>query len=81
MQYGNRLWRLDPAVVVTIEQCGIAQGRKCSCIGLIADRAGPIGKAKMRDSPAEIRVPLSSANAAKPQAGRQYIQSFSFQLQ
>ena len=32
-------------------------------------------------SPAEIHVPLSSANAAKPQAGRQYIQSFSFQLQ
>ena len=35
----------------------------------------------MRDSPAEIRVPLSAGQAGKAQAGKQYIQSFSFQLQ
>ncbi len=35
----------------------------------------------MRDSPGEVRIPLSSASAGKPQAGRQYIQSASFQLQ
>jgi len=35
----------------------------------------------MRDSPTEVRVPLTAANAGKPQAGKQYIQSFSFQLQ
>ena len=34
----------------------------------------------MRDSPSEIRVPLSAVNAGKPQAGKQYIQSMSFQL-
>ena len=34
----------------------------------------------MRDSPSEIRVPLSTAQAGKPQAGKQYIQSFSYQL-
>lgn len=34
----------------------------------------------MRDSPAEIRVPLSSAQADKPHAGKQYIQSFIYQL-
>ena len=34
----------------------------------------------MRDSPSEIRVPLSSAQAGKPQAGKQYIQSFTYQL-
>ena len=34
----------------------------------------------MRDSPSEVRVPLSSANAGKPQAGKQYIQSVTFQL-
>lgn len=34
----------------------------------------------MRDSPSEVRVPLSSANAGKPQAGKQYVQSVSFQL-
>ena len=35
----------------------------------------------MRDSPSEIRVPLSTGNAGKPQAGKQYIRSFSYQLQ
>lgn len=35
----------------------------------------------MRDSPAEIRVPLTAAGAGKPQAGKQYIQSFTYQLQ
>ena len=34
----------------------------------------------MRDSPSEIRVPLNAANAGKPQAGKQYIESLSFQL-
>lgn len=35
----------------------------------------------MRDSPAEIRVPLSTQNADKPHPGKQYIQSLTFQLQ
>ncbi len=35
----------------------------------------------MRDSPSEVRVPLSTSNAGKPQAGKQYIQSLTFQLQ
>ena len=35
----------------------------------------------MRDSPAEIRAPLRAANIGQSQAGRQYIQSFSFQWQ
>ena len=35
----------------------------------------------MRDSPSEIRVPLTTTNAGKPQAGKQYIQSLTFQLQ
>ena len=35
----------------------------------------------MRDSPSEIRVPLSSQNAGKSQAGKQYIQSLTYQLQ
>ncbi|MFP5466927.1 MAG: DUF2271 domain-containing protein [Gammaproteobacteria bacterium] len=34
----------------------------------------------MRDSPSEVRVPLSKANAGKPQAGKQYIQSLTFEL-
>lgn len=35
----------------------------------------------MRDSPSEVRIPLSTANAGKAQTGKQYIQSVSFQLQ
>ena len=34
-----------------------------------------------RDSPSEIRIPLSAANAGKPQAGKQYIQALTYQLQ
>ena len=34
----------------------------------------------MRDSPAEVRVPLATSQAGKPQAGKQYIQSMGFQL-
>ncbi len=35
----------------------------------------------MRDSPSEVRIPLSKANAGKPQDGKQYIRSATFQLQ
>lgn len=34
----------------------------------------------MRDSPSEIRVPLSTQEAAKPHAGKQYIGSLTYQL-
>ena len=34
----------------------------------------------MRDSPSEVRVPLSTANAGKAQPGKQYIQSLTYQL-
>jgi hypothetical protein len=34
----------------------------------------------MRDSPAEVRIPLATSQAGKPQAGKQYIQSMGFQL-
>lgn len=34
----------------------------------------------MRDSPSEVRLPLSTANAGKPQPGKQYIQSATFEF-
>jgi hypothetical protein len=34
----------------------------------------------MRDSPSEVRVPLSTANVGKPQPGKQYIQAVTFEL-
>ena len=35
----------------------------------------------MRDSPSEIRVPLTTQNSGKPQAGKQYVQALTYQLQ
>ena len=35
----------------------------------------------MRDSPSEVRIPLTKANAGKPQAGKQYIQSAILKIQ
>ena len=35
----------------------------------------------MRDSPSEVRIPLSKGNVGKPQAGKQYLQSGTFHLQ
>ena len=34
----------------------------------------------MRDSPSEVRLPLTNANAGKAQPGKQYIQSLTYQL-
>ncbi|MDR2238989.1 MAG: DUF2271 domain-containing protein [Zoogloeaceae bacterium] len=36
---------------------------------------------KMRDSPSEVRVPLTKAGAGKAQPGKQYIQSLTYQIQ
>ncbi len=35
----------------------------------------------MRDGPSDVRVPLSKTNIGKPHAGKQYIQSMTFQFQ
>lgn len=35
---------------------------------------------KLRDSPSEVRIPLATSQAGKPQAGKQYLQSVMFQL-
>lgn len=34
----------------------------------------------LRDSPSEVRVPLTTANAGKPQPGKAYVKSLTFQL-
>jgi len=34
----------------------------------------------MRDSPSEVVVPLTSANASRPAAGRSYIRSFTYDM-
>lgn len=35
----------------------------------------------LRDSPADVRVPLTTTGAGKPQPGKQYVQEATFQLQ
>ena len=36
---------------------------------------------KMRDSPSEVRIPVTTATVGKPQSGKQYIQSATIKLQ
>lgn len=36
---------------------------------------------KMRDSPSEVRIPVTTANVGKPLPGKQYIQSATIKLQ
>ena len=85
----NRLSAADAKRLQGTTGASVGQGRTLKVTADLADALIDAGYEiridaaveDMRDSPAEIRVPLSSANAGKPQAGRQYIQSFSFQLQ
>ena len=85
----NRLSARDAKRLQGTTGASVGQGRTLKVTADLADALIDAGYEiridaaveDMRDSPAEIRVPLSSANAGKPQAGRQYIQSFSFQLQ
>ena len=85
----NRLSAADGKRLQGVTGASVGQGRTLKVTADLADALIDAGYEiridaaveDMRDSPAEIRVPLSSANAGKAQAGRQYIQSFSFQLQ
>ncbi|MCC7484880.1 MAG: DUF2271 domain-containing protein [Burkholderiales bacterium] len=85
----NRLSAGDGKRLQGVTGASVGQGRTLKVTADLADALINAGYEirvdaaveDMRDSPAEIRVPLSSDNAGKPHAGRQYIQSFSFQLQ
>ena len=69
----NRLSASDTKRLQGITGASVGQGRTLKVTADLADA--------LIDAGYEIRVPLSSADAGKAQAGRQYIQSFSFQLQ
>ncbi|MCG3200713.1 MAG: hypothetical protein NFCOHLIN_00575 [Gammaproteobacteria bacterium] len=85
----NRLSSGDSKRLQGVTGASVGQGRTLRVTADLADALIDAGYEiridaaveDMRDSPAEIRVPLSAANAGKPHAGRQYIQSFSFELQ
>lgn len=85
----NRLSSADGRRLQGVTGASVGQGRTLKVTADLADALIDAGyeiridaaAEDMRDSPSEIRTPLSSSNAGKPQAGKQYIRSFSYQLQ
>ena len=85
----NRLSAGDAKRLQGVTGASVGQGRTLKVTADLADALIDVGYEirvdvaveDMRDSPAEIRVPLTAANAGKPQTGKQYVQSLSFQLQ
>ena len=84
----NRLSAADSKRLQGVTGASVGAGRTLKVTAELADALIDAGYEirvdaaveDMRDSPSEIRVPLSTAQAGKPQAGKQYIQSFSYQL-
>lgn len=85
----NRLSRGDTKRLAGVTGASVGAGRT---LKVTADLAAALIDAgyeiridaaaeDMRDSPSEVRVPLSTGNAGKPQVGKQYIQTLTFQLQ
>lgn len=85
----NRLSAGDAKRLQGVTGASVGQGRALKVSADLADALIDSGYEiridaaveDMRDSPSEIRVPLNAANAGKAYAGRQYIQSFTFQVQ
>lgn len=84
----NRLSASDGKRLQGVTGASVGAGRALKVTADLADALIDAGyeiridaaAENMRDSPAEIRVPLSSAQAGKPHTGKQYIQSFIYQL-
>jgi hypothetical protein len=84
----NRLSAGDSKRLAGVTGASVGAGRTLKVTADLADALIDAGyeiridaaAEDMRDSPSEVRVPLSTANAGKPQAGTQYIQSVTFQL-
>lgn len=85
----NRLSAADSKRLQGVTGASVGAGRTLKVTADLADALIDAGyeiridaaAEDMRDSPSEIRVPLSADNAGKPHAGKQYIQSLSYQLQ
>ena len=85
----NRLSAGDAKRLQGVTGASVGQGRTLKVTADLADALIDAGYEirvdaaveDMRDSPSELRVPLSSANAGKPQPGKQYVQALTFQLQ
>ncbi len=85
----NRLSAGDAKRLDGVTGASVGQGRTLKVTADLADALIDAGYEiridaaveKMRDSPAEIRVPLTKADAGKAHSGRQYVQSFTYQIQ
>ncbi|WBY02348.1 DUF2271 domain-containing protein [Ramlibacter tataouinensis] len=85
----NRLSAADAKRLAGVTGASVGAGRSLKVTADLADALIDAGyeirvdaaAEDMRDSPSEIRVPLTSQNAGKPQAGKQYIQSLTYQFQ
>ena len=84
----NRLSAGDSKRLQGVTGASVGQGKTLKVTAELADALIDAGYEirvdaaveDMRDSPAEIRTPLNAAQAGKPQAGKQYVESLSFQL-
>jgi len=85
----NRLSAGDARRLDGVTGASVGQGRTLKVSADLADALIDAGYEiridaaveDMRDSPSEVRVPLTKAGAGKAQPGKQYIQSFSYQIQ
>lgn len=84
----NRLSAGDARRLDGVTGASVGQGRTLKVTADLADVLIDAGYEiridaaveNMRDSPSELRVPLTTSNAGKTHAGRQYVQSLTYQL-
>ena len=85
----NRLSARDAKRLDGVTGASVGAGRSLEVTADLADALIDAGyeiridaaAEDLRDSPSEVRVPLTSANAGKAHPGRQYVQSLTYQLQ
>jgi len=85
----NRLSARDIKRLAGVTGASVGAGRKLTVTADLADALIDAGYEiridaaveDQRDSPSAVRVPLPRAHASQPQAGKQYIQSLTYQLQ
>lgn len=83
----NRLSASDGRRLNGVTGASVGAGRTLKVTANLADALFDAGyeihidaaAEDMRDSPSEVRMPLTTTDAGKPHAGRQYIQSSSYQ--
>ena len=85
----NRLSAADSKRLQGVTGASVGAGRTLKVTADLADALIDAGyeiridaaAEDMRDSPSEIRVPLTKAGAGNAHAGKQYIQSLTYQIQ